>query len=122
MSEVCIPCRQCTTTHITYGRSLEIIAGLLLSYEFVPKNYYSYFSTKEYVVGTQKKHQKHMLKLMGKKISTTLRSKNVFNLNYGYGLLLMVSEIPLVWTEFCFFNIFHSTETVVRSETPITFN
>ena len=45
-------------------------------------NYFSYFSTKTYVVGTQKnclnEHPKHMLKLMGKKIFTILRSKILF--------------------------------------------
>ena len=40
------------------------------------ENYFSYFSTKTCVVGTQKnrldEHPKHMLKLMGKKIITIL--------------------------------------------------
>ena len=43
------------------------------------KDYFSYFSTKTYVVGSQKnrlnEYPKHMLKLMGKKIFTILRSK-----------------------------------------------
>ena len=47
---------------------------------YVPKNLFSYFSTKTYVVGTQKnrlmetffEHPKHMLELMGEKIFTIL--------------------------------------------------
>ena len=51
------------------------------------KMYFSYFSTKTYVVGTQKnrlnetvlfEHPKHMIKLSGKKIFTILRSKILF--------------------------------------------
>ena len=41
------------------------------------ENYFSYFSTKTYVVGTQKnhlnEHPKHMFKLMDKKIIAILR-------------------------------------------------
>ena len=53
------------------------------SEECIPKNSYSYFSTKAYVAGTQKdrlnetvllSNPKHMLKLMGQKISTILCS------------------------------------------------
>ena len=52
--------------------------------ECVPKNQFSYFSTKIYVVGTKKNRlietvllstQKHMLKLIGKNIFTILRLK-----------------------------------------------
>ena len=51
------------------------------------QKFVSYFSTKTYLVGTQKnrlnemvlfEHPKHTLKLMGKKIITLLRSKNTF--------------------------------------------
>ena len=50
-----------------------------LGKSLVPKNYFLYFSTKTYVLGTHKEpshreHQKHMLKLMDKKISTFLSS------------------------------------------------
>ena len=52
--------------------------------ECIPENYFSYFSTKTYVVGTQKnrldEHPKYMFKLMDKKIDkkiiTILRLKN----------------------------------------------
>ena len=50
------------------------------------KNHFSYFSMKTYVVGTQNnhlnessfEHQKQMLKKMGKKMFTILRSKCLF--------------------------------------------
>ena len=48
----------------------------------ITKYYFSYFSTKTYVVGTQKNRvnePKHMFKLMGKKIFTFLRAKILFN-------------------------------------------
>ena len=51
----------------------------------ISENCFSYFSTKTYVVGTQKnhlnetfffEHTKHMFRLMGKKKMTILRSEN----------------------------------------------
>ena len=50
--------------------------------EYVLENYFLHFSSKTYVVGTQKNHlnetvllstQKHMFKMMGKKMITILR-------------------------------------------------
>ena len=45
------------------------------------KKYFSYFSTKLYVVGTQKnrlnEHPKHMFKLMGKEISAILGAQTI---------------------------------------------
>ena len=45
--------------------------------------HFSYFSTKTYVVGTQKngfiEHPKHKFNLMGKKIVTILLSKNSYH-------------------------------------------
>ena len=49
------------------------------------ENYFSYFSIKTYVVGTQKNrdgsfvHPKHVFKLMGKEIMTILRSSFLLN-------------------------------------------
>ena len=57
------------------------------SLECVTEKYFSYFSSKTYVVGTQKnrlnetgfyENPKHMLKLTGKKLFTILRSKILF--------------------------------------------
>ena len=59
----------------------------------VSESYFSYFSTKTYVVGTQK-HSKHMLKLMG---------KNIYNFtlkNCGY-LNIQTSKVSfLIWVVF----------------------
>ena len=52
-----------------------------LSYKCIPTNYFSHFSTKTYVVGTQKNYlnetillsTQNMLKVMGKKILTIFR-------------------------------------------------
>ena len=52
------------------------------------KNYVSYISSLTYNVGTQKnrlnENPKHMLKRLGKKILTILRSKNYLNLEIYY--------------------------------------
>ena len=59
------------------------------------QNYFSYFSTKTYVVGTQKnrldetvlcsfEHPKHMFKLMDKKIIAILRLLFLLNWPYVY--------------------------------------
>ena len=58
-------------------RGILRLVGLMLRVR--TKNQFSYFSSKTYIVGTQKNrlNEKHMLKLMGKKILTLLRSKIV---------------------------------------------
>ena len=51
----------------------------------ITENYFSYFSTKPYVVSTQKNRlneTKHMFKLKGNKIITILRQKSLLNWPY----------------------------------------
>ena len=54
----------------------DLLSGLQIEWEL--ENYFLYFSSKIYVVGTQKnrlnEHPRHMFKLMDKKIFTILRS------------------------------------------------
>ena len=60
--------------------------------------YFSYFSTKTYVVGTQKnrfiEHPKHNFNLMGKEIITILLSKNSYqNLFTGISLYSVSTDV-----------------------------
>ena len=71
----------CTGSNFTLSMLIWLFVQTF-SKECVPKKYFSYFSTKTFVVGTQNnclnEHPKHMLKLIGKKLFTILTSNILF--------------------------------------------
>ena len=73
-------------------------------YMCVAENYFSYFSTKQYVVGTQKNplnetvllSTQNMFGLLGKKIIAFLGSSFLLNWTYGSGLSFCLFHILYV--------------------------